>query len=168
MDLRSMLLDEIEMEMGNTRRVLERVPDDRMDWQPHAKSMSLARLASHLAVLPGSAVRMLSQDRFDMPAPGAPRPAPVVLTERAAMLDLFDTNVRDLRAMVESWNEADLLATWTFGRGGKVILAGPRVSSLRRFLLSHSIHHRGQLTVYLRENDVPLPPIYGPTADEDI
>jgi uncharacterized damage-inducible protein DinB len=168
MDLKKMMLDEIALEMANTRRVLERVPEDRMDWQPHAKSMSLSRLSSHLAYLPGLAVKWLSQDHADLPAAGAPRPAPLALKERAAILELFDANVRDLRAMAESWSEADLAATWTFTRGGQVLLTAPRLTALRRFLLSHSIHHRGQLTVYLRENDVPLPPIYGPTADEDI
>ncbi len=168
MDLKKMLLEEITLEMSNTRRVLERVPEDRMDWQPHAKSMSLSRLASHLAFLPGLAVKMFSQDRYEMGAPGTPRPTPFALPQRAAILDLFDTNVRDLRAMAESWSDADLASTWTFVRGGKVLIDGPRVPSLRRMLLSHSIHHRGQLTVYLRENDVPLPPLYGPTADEDI
>ncbi len=168
MDLRPILLDELKAEMANTRRVLERVPEERMDWQPHAKSMTMSRLASHLAELPGRAAKMLGQDSFDMTPPGATRPAPLMLRERAALLELFDANVRDMRAKVESWTEADVAAPWTLLRGGQTMFTATRFAAIRRMLVSHSIHHRGQLTVYLRENDVPLPPLYGPTADEAI
>jgi uncharacterized damage-inducible protein DinB len=168
MDLKPILLDELKAEMANTRRVLERVPEERMDWQPHAKSMTMSRLASHLAELPGRAVKLLGQDTFDLAPPGATRPAPLMLRERAALLELFDANVRDLRAIVESWTEADLATSWTLLRGGQTLFTATRFAAIRRMLVSHSIHHRGQLTVYLRENDVPLPPLYGPTADEAI
>jgi uncharacterized damage-inducible protein DinB len=168
MDVKSMLLEEIDQELGNTRRVLERVPEDRLTWKPHAKSMSLGRLATHLAEIPGGMAKRLSSESFTMSAPGTPRPEPLVAADRAALLEIFDASASQLKAVVGSWDEAALAAPWSLEAGGHTVFTKPRLAALRMMVLAHSIHHRGQLTVYLRENDVPLPAIYGPTADEGL
>jgi uncharacterized damage-inducible protein DinB len=166
MSLSQSLLPEFDNEMSNTRRLLERVPEDRMAWQPHAKSMSLARLATHLAELPGWGANVLRQEDLDLARARDAGYKPATVTARADILELFDTNVRDIRALIEEADDAALTAPWALRRGDMVLFKQPRIAALRNMLLSHMIHHRGQLTVYLRLNDVPLPPIYGPTADE--
>lgn len=166
MSLSQMLLPEFDHEMATTRRVLERVPDDKLDWQPHAKSMSLGRLASHVAELPGWVAKILPQDGFDMAA--APRRTPQVFPSRQELLDAFDRSVASARELIAATDDEAFRKVWTFSRGEQTIFALPRAGVLRTLLFNHVIHHRGQLTVYLRLNDVPVPSVYGPSADESV
>jgi uncharacterized damage-inducible protein DinB len=162
MSLSEMLIPEYDLEMANTRRVLERVPDEHLSWQPHAKSMSMGQLAGHLAMLPALGTFFLTQDSLDIatlpqpPAPGSAR----------EILDAFDQNVAGLRELITKTDDATFQQPWTLKHGGHEIMTMPRFAVIRGSLINHSIHHRGQLTVYLRLNDQPLPSIYGPTADE--
>jgi len=160
------LLPEYDNEMATTRRVLERLPEDRMEWLPHAKSMPLGRLATHLAELPGWGSVTLREDSFDISPPGGSGYVPATLNTRAEILELFDKNVASTRAIIESTDDEKFLQPWTFLKEGQQIFTLPRIAVLRTMLLNHVIHHRGQFSVYLRLNDVPVPSIYGPTADE--
>lgn len=162
MAIKDGVLAEFDHEMGVTRRLLDRIPDDRMAAAPHPKSMSLGGLATHLATLPQWTAIVMGQQMFDM-ADAPPRRA--AMTSRAAVLAEFDTSVRDARALLDK-TDAEYVAPWTLKRGGQQIFTMPRIGVFRSFVLSHSIHHRGQLSVYLRLNDIPVPAIYGPSADE--
>jgi uncharacterized damage-inducible protein DinB len=162
MSLSDMLIPEYDHEMSNTRRVLERVPAEHLGWQPHPKSRSLGQLAGHLAALPALGTFFLTQDSLDIAALPTP-PDPGSTQE---ILDAFDQNVARLRELIAQTDDATLMQPWTLKNGGQVVMTLPRLAVLRGSLLNHSIHHRGQLTVYLRLNDRPLPAIYGPTADE--
>ena len=156
------LLPEFDHEMTTTRKVLERVPEDKFDWKPHAKSFSLGSLATHVAALPACGAETLSQSEVDI-AGGQPPAAP---PSKAELMATFDTNVATTRSALVGKTDGELLATWTLKRGGKTIFSMPKANVLRSFVLSHLIHHRGQLSVYLRLLDVPVPSIYGPSADE--
>ena len=156
------LLPEFDHEMTITRKLLERVPDDQFGWKPHQKSFSLGQLAQHVATIPLWGGMTLSQAEFDLA--GGPQPSP--LKNRAEVLASFDDHVRDTRAALVGRTDAELMAPWALKRGDHVIFSMPRASVWRGFVLSHLIHHRGQLSVYLRMQDVPLPSMYGPSADE--
>ena len=163
---RSSLLPEFDHEMATTRRVLERVPEDRGGFKPHPKSMSLERLAGHVSEIPWWAEVTLEGSEFDVNPPGgAPQPA-VTMTSRAAMLADFDAKVRKARTLLAGTPDAAMMETWSLKAGGATVLSMPRVAVLRSFVMNHLIHHRAQLAVYLRMNDVPVPSIYGPSADE--
>jgi len=162
MAIKDALLTEYDHEMGTTRKLLERVPDDRLNWKPHAKSMSLGGLATHLSNIPHWATAILGQTGFDLAS--AP-PNLEMKTSRAEILAHFDRSSKEARAAMDKL-DAEWIAMWSLSRDGKEIFSVPRVAAFRSFVLSHVIHHRGQLSVYLRLNDVPVPPIYGPTADE--
>ncbi|MEZ5315870.1 MAG: DinB family protein [Vicinamibacterales bacterium] len=160
------LLPEFDHETAVARVLLERLPDGGLDWRPHEKSYSLGELAAHLAQIPHWGHAILDRDSYDMAGatPGARRPdAP---TTRPDILAAFDRTVAGLRRDLVDRTDAELEAPWKLLRDGEVLLMMPRVAAVRRFILHHLIHHRGQLTVYLRLRDVPLPPLYGPTADE--
>lgn len=165
MALRDMILPEFDREMATTRKTLERVPEGKPDWKPHDRSMSIGRLAGHLAELPIFAVRTFQGDSFDFQASGAP-PQPTVMTSRQQLLDLFDKNVAAARVAISKATDEDFQKTWTLLSGGKTIFSMPRLAVLRSMVLNHVIHHRGQLSVYLRLSNVPVPSIYGPSADE--
>ena len=156
------LLPEFDHEMTTTRKLLERVPDGRLDWKPHAKSFSLGQLAQHLATLPMWGTITINQSEFDT---AANPPSTETLT-RSQILTRFDENVANTRAALAGKTDAELMAPWTLKREDHVIFAMPKASVLRSFVLNHIIHHRGQLSVYLRMQDVPLPSMYGPSADE--
>lgn len=148
--------------MGTTRRLLERLPDDKLAWKPHDKSMTLAGLGTHLGNIPNWAARILNDSSFDL----ATTPPP--LEARASCADIlafFDQATKAARAFIDK-TDAEYLSRWTLLRGGQEIFSMPRIAAFRSFVLNHVIHHRGQLSVYLRLNNVPVPPIYGPTADE--
>jgi uncharacterized damage-inducible protein DinB len=162
MTIKDALLTDYDHEMGTTRRLLERVPDDKLSWKPHAKSMSLGALATHLAGIPRWAATILNEPAFDLAA--APQP-PADERSRAGILDMFDSIARQTRAWMDK-TDAEYESLWTLKRGGQQIFSVPRVAAFRSFVLHHVIHHRGQLSVYLRLNDVPVPAIYGPSADE--
>jgi uncharacterized damage-inducible protein DinB len=160
------LLPEFDHEMANTRRTLERVPDDRPDFRPHQKSATLARLAGHLTDIPWWAVTILTCDEYDMAPGGTPARTPHVMTTRDALLQRFDAEVAAARVALAATTDAAMAQSWALKREGRTLFSLPRGSALRSFVLSHVVHHRAQLGVYLRLNDVPVPSIYGPSADE--
>jgi uncharacterized damage-inducible protein DinB len=166
MALRDALLPEFDHEMATTRKTLERVPEGKPDWRPHPKSMTLGRLAGHLAELPSLGLAALQSESLDFNPPGAPPRQPLVMSSRKQLLDIFDQNVAAVRTALAGASDEHLMKTWTLQSGGRTIFSMPRVSVLRTFFMNHVIHHRGQLSVYLRENNVPVPSIYGPSADE--
>ena len=162
--IRDALLPEFDHEMGTTRRLLERVPDGGLAWKPHDKSMSLGELSGHLANLPMWGSIVLEHPSFDIASLGGRRmTAPA---SRAVLLQDFDGKVTAARGSLAQRSDAEMLAAWTLKNGGHEIFTMPRLSAVRTFVLNHSIHHRGQLSVYLRLLNVPVPAIYGPTADE--
>ncbi len=164
MPINQMLLPEYEMEMATTRRVLERVPWDDPDWAPHAKSMKLGRLAQHVAEIPGWLPVTLQQDELDLTGV-QPEPLP---KSTAELLSVFDKNAAAGRAaLAAATNDAAFGATWSLKAGGKTAFSGPRAGVVRGFVLNHLIHHRGQLSVYLRLKGLLVPSIYGPSADEN-
>jgi len=162
MAIREGLLAEFDHEMGTTRRLLERVPDDKLSWKPHGKSMSLAGLSTHLANLPHWGGTILNDTSFDLAA--AP-PNLAEKTSRAEILAAFDETVTKTRGLLDK-TDAELVAPWSLKRGGQEMFTMPRVAAFRTFVLYHTVHHRGQLSVYLRLNDIAVPAIYGPSADE--
>jgi DinB family len=164
MALSEALLSEFDQEMANTRRSLERVPGDKFDWKPHPKSMTLGSLATFLAILPSWGTTTIAQDSLDLLGPAPPAPA---ASSAKDLLELFDKNAADARRTIAGASDQHLMKPWTLLKGGKSLLSQPRIAVLRSFVMNHMIHHRGQLSVYLRMNDVPVPAIYGPSADEE-
>ena len=164
MPLVDALLPEFDREMALTRKVLERIPDQDLGWQPHQKSWPLGTLATHVARIAGWATATLAHDGFNIDGESGGTPA----ASRAEVLVAFDAHVRDARAALVGKTDAELLAPWTLKAQGHTVFTMPKTSVLRSFVLSHLIHHRGQLTVYLRLRDVPVPSIYGPSADESM
>ena len=165
MPLRDALLPEFDHEMANTRKTLERVPEDKLSWKPHEKSGTMGWLASHIADIPGWASATVDQDSIDI-APEGQHTAPAQAASRAEVLDKFDKNIAAARAAIAAAEDRVLMQPWSLLATGKVIFTIPKIAVLRGFVMSHSIHHRAQLGVYLRLNDVPVPAIYGPSADE--
>jgi uncharacterized damage-inducible protein DinB len=163
--VKHVLLPEYDHEMAVTRRLLERLPEREFAWRPHERSMSLGGLATHLANLPAWAKWILEGRDFDL-AEAAAIPRPAVPATTKELLDRFDANVGEARRRLDATLEGDFTAPWTLKNNHHVVFTMPRIAALRRFLMNHSIHHRGQLSVYLRLKNVPLPAMYGPTADE--
>jgi uncharacterized damage-inducible protein DinB len=157
------LLSEFDQEMANTRRTLERVPGDKFDWKPHPKSWNLRELATFLAILPSWGTTTIAQDSLDLLGPAPP---PTVASSAKDLVERFDKNVAGARGAIAGASDQHLMNPWTLLKGGKKLFSLPRIVVLRSFVMNHMIHHRGQLTVYLRMNDAPVPAIYGPTADE--
>jgi uncharacterized damage-inducible protein DinB len=153
---------DLEPELATTRRVLERLPDEHFDWKPHPKSFSFGTLATHVANLVHWQVMALTLDELDLGAQ-APQVRP---TDRDGVLRAFDANVEELRATMAGMQDAAFSETWTLRMGERVIMQMPRLGVMRMMSLNHMIHHRAQLGVYLRLLDLPVPPVYGPTADE--
>lgn len=166
MAIRDSFLAEFDHEMISTRQTLERVPEGKPDWAPHEKSMKMGRLAGHLAELSGWAATIINQDSLDFRPPGAPPMQPVVMTSRKQLLDLYDKKVAEARTAISTVSDESLMKPWSLLSGGQVIMTMPRVVFLRSFVMNHVIHHRAQLGVYLRLNNVPVPSVYGPSADE--
>ncbi len=162
-DLQTASFADFDLELETTRRVLERVPDHQLDWRPHEKSMSLGGLATHIADLLRWWQATLSSDGLDISV-RQPRPPRPETTE--ALLELWDRNADALRAHIADLTDADLTSDWSLRNGEQVFSTDPRHLVMRRWGMSHIVHHRGQLSVYLRLLDVPVPKIYGPTADE--
>ena len=156
------LLPEFDREMTTTRKVLERVPEDRFDWKPHARSFSLGALAAHVANLPTWGTETLAREEIEIGDGQQPTAPP----SKADLLATFDRNAAATRTALVGKSDAELLARWSLKRNGRVIFTMPKAAVLRSLVFSHLIHHRGQLTVYLRLLDVPVPSIYGPSADE--
>lgn len=162
MPLVDALLPEFDHEMTVTRKLLERVPEDKFAWKPHQKSMSLGELAQHVATLPMWGTMTLTQSEIDV---GGQQPLPPARS-RTELLASFDQNVKDARAALVGKADGEFMAPWSLKRGGQTIFSMPRATVWRSFVLSHLVHHRGQLSVYLRLQDVAVPSMYGPSADE--
>lgn len=156
------LLPEFDEEMKNTRKILERVPTDRLDYQPHPKSMSMSRLATHVAELPSWGSTTLDTELLEMDSGYTPR----IAKSNAELLEIFDKGVADARAKIAAATDADWAKLWTFKWNGQVVLSMPRTAVMRSVVMNHLIHHRAQLGVFLRLNDVAVPGMYGPSADE--
>ena len=161
-----MFLPEFDHELMTARKTLERIPEDKLGWKPHEKSMTLGRLAGHVAELAGWAVPTLTQDSLDFAPPGQPPYPPTIATSRKQVLDIFDKNREESRKAISGTSNEEFMKNWTLLRGGKVIMTMPKIAVLRSFCINHVIHHRAQLGVYLRLNDIAVPSVYGPSADE--
>jgi len=157
------LYADLDLELAATRRVLERVPFEHWDWRPHDKSFTLGKLATHLAALPRFAEAMASADELDM-AKDADVPPPI--SSRDELLAMFDERAARMREVVAGLDERRLAGHWKLRMGDAVFLDAPRSLLLRQHGISHPVHHRAQLTVYLRMLDVPVPGLYGPSADD--
>lgn len=157
------LLAELEQEAQTTRRVLERVPQAHLSWKPHPKSMSLGQLALHVATVPGSVAQLASQDTIPEP-PKAVQPEAATAAE---LVPALTASVAQARTLLSHFDDAAMMKTWRLLSNGRELMAMPRVAVVRAIMLNHWYHHRGQLLVYLRMHDVPLPSVYGPTADEN-
>ena len=156
------LIAELEQEAMTTRRVLERVPNDQLAWKPHQKSMSLGQLALHVATIPGNVAEIAAVSPFQVPP--FTQPAAATTSE---LLPALDASVAKARTILGGMDDAALAATWRLMHGDREVMALPRGAVLRSIMLNHWYHHRGQLSVYLRALNVPLPSIYGPSADEN-
>lgn len=164
MSIAAPFLQELALEAATTRRVLERVPEPSLSWRPHAKSMSLGQLAHHVATLPQQLSDFVAGDALDFSAAAGTPPA---ATSRPALLDAFDGSVAHAQRYLESLSDARALEMWTLKNGETPLFSAPRAGVIRSFLFNHWYHHRGQLVVYLRLLDVPVPSVYGPSADEN-
>lgn len=160
MNLNEPLIAELQLESATTRTMLGRVPSDRLSWKPHEKSRTLGELAGHIANLPGMFIATLNQDEFDR------YDYKSAADTVADILDLFDQNVAGALDVLKTLSDERMLAPWCYKYGEQVIFEMPRLIVIRTTALNHLIHHRGQSSVYLRLLNVPLPPVYGPTADE--
>lgn len=159
------LLPEFDLEMANTRKVLERVPEADFAWKPHAKSFSMGELAGHVASIPGWMTSTLVDDAFDVSPGGVPASFPKAASAKEAVA-MFDEGVPVARAALEAASDAAFLQSWSLLASGEPLFTMPRVGVVRSFVMNHLIHHRAQLGVYLRLRDVPVPALYGPSADE--
>lgn len=161
-----MLIPEFDREMAKTRRTLERIPEDNLSWKPHRKSWSMIELASHLANLLTWTRMALKEDSFNLSSPSGTRQKRRPASSREALLKIFDKNCSDARSLIQESNDDHLLEPWTLLLRGEEVFTQPRLTVIRSFVLNHTIHHRAQLGVYLRLNDIPVPGPYGPSADE--
>ena len=159
------VLMELEQEAKTTKRVLERVPEDKLGWKLHQKSMTLGQLAFHIATTPGSIAEMVVPDCCDL-KPDAFK-GPRTPSTKAEILEAFQQNLAAAREALNKLDDVAMSATWRLTIGGKDMLSVPRIGFIRSVMLNHSYHHRGQLSVYLRLLDVPVPSIHGPSADEN-
>lgn len=160
------LLAEFDNEMAGTRKHLERVPDDKFDWKPHEKSMTVRQLTTHLALFPSWMTDTLEKTSFDYAPVGGEPYQPPAVNSRKDLLEIFDRDVPKARAALKAASDAHLMQTWSLLEGGRTVFAMPRIAVLRGMVMNHMIHHRAQLGVYLRLNNVPVPGLYGPSADE--
>lgn len=162
MSISASMIAELEQEAVATRRVLQSLPEDQFSWRPHPKSFSLGELGLHVAQIPGAIVGMATQN-LDTP----PTFKQAAATSTAELLDTLDASLATAKASLGGWDDAAMAAEWSMSADGKPIMAMPRMALLRMVMLNHWYHHRGQLLVYLRLLDRPVPSVYGPTADEN-
>ncbi|HSK73126.1 MAG TPA: DinB family protein [Pyrinomonadaceae bacterium] len=163
MTLGQTLAAELKHEAVSTRKMLERVPEDKFDWQPHEKSMKLGRLASHVAEISHWVNAALTQDELDFATSDY---KPETANSARDLVEIFDKTVGEAAGLLENVSDEDIMRKWRLRNGEKIFFELPKIAVIRSMVLNHLIHHRGQLSVYLRLNDVPLPSVYGPTADE--
>lgn len=166
MSMGASLLPEFDQEMAGTRKVLERVPDNKLAWKIHDKSNTIGWVANHLAEIPGWVDMTLNQDSLDVAPPGGKPYESPNATSRERIVALFDENVRAARQAIATVSDEQLFKPWSLLKGGEVIFTMPRIAVLRGFVMNHIIHHRAILCVYLRVNDVPVPALYGPSGDD--
>jgi uncharacterized damage-inducible protein DinB len=157
---------ELEREGAATRRTLERVPEGQNDWKPHPKSMALGYLAALVATMPSWIISMVKEDEFDLQSPGARKFKPIEWRRRTDLIAALDASLADASAALSGATDDHLFGPWKFVVGGHVVSENPRHVMIRESVFNHLAHHRGQLTVYLRLNEAPVPAIYGPSADE--
>ncbi|MES1258096.1 MAG: DinB family protein [Acidobacteriota bacterium] len=162
MTISQILLPEFDQETASTRKILQSVPEDKFSWKPHAKSMTLGRLASHVAELGSWAAITVNQDKLEL----TPDQKPLNAASAAELLAAFEKAAADGRAAIEGASDEKLLAPWTLVYDGKTVFTLPKKAVLRGMVMNHMVHHRGQLSVYLRLLDIPVPGMYGPSADE--
>ena len=162
MSIAASLLPEFDQEMANTRKILELVPEDKLDWAPHEKSMKLGQLVGHLVEFPHWGLSTLQQDELVLVG----EYKPYVMTSRAELLQKFDKDVASLRKVVSETGDQDFGKTWTLTSGGNPIFAMPKIGVWRGMVMNHMVHHRAQLGVYFRLLNLPVPGMYGPSADE--
>jgi uncharacterized damage-inducible protein DinB len=166
MKISETLLPEFDQEMANTRKVLERVPAAKFSWKPHPKSFELGALSAHLANMADWAELTLTSDSFDYAPPGAPPYETPKFTSTEDLVAAFDKSIAKARTALAAADDSQMMAPWSLMAGGNVVMTMPRAAVVRTFVMNHIIHHRAQLTVYLRLNDIPVPGLYGPSADE--
>ena len=160
-EIGQMLLGELEQEAQATRRVLQRVPEDKLSWRPHPKSSSLGQLAMHVAIIPSLGMRVLATDVFEAPEFAQPE-----ARTAAELLSTLEESLAAARQFLTELTPERAEGMWRLVRGGRDLMSAPRLPMIRTLMFNHLYHHRGSLVVYLRLLDVPLPPVYGPTADE--
>ena len=166
MKITDALLPEFDQEAASTRKVLERVPDDKLTWKPHPKSFSMGSLATHIANMMGWTVDTITKDFFDFAPVGAPPYKEEPVKSRKELLEKWDKGVTAARAAIAGASDEHLMQPWSLMAGGQTLFTMPRIGCIRSFVMNHTIHHRAQLGVYLRLNDIPVPAVYGPSADE--
>jgi uncharacterized damage-inducible protein DinB len=162
MPIAQMLLPEFDQEMASTRKMLEIVPEDKLDYKPHERSMTLGRLAGHVAEMPGWIATTIRTESLDL----TPGMTPYVPKSRQELLEGFDKQVAEARALLAGASDEDMAKTWALTFAGKPVFSMPRAAVVRTSGMNHLIHHRAQLGVYLRLNNVEIPGMYGPSADE--
>jgi len=166
MSIAESILPEFEHEMAGTRKTLERIPDDKLDWKAHQKSNTIGWVSAHLAEIPGWVEGTLARDSWDInPVGGEPYKSPTA-TSRKQILDLFDKNVAAARKAIAATTDEAFMKQWSLLSAGKPMITMPRLGVIRGFVLNHTIHHRAYLCAYLRLNDIPVPALYGPSGDE--
>jgi uncharacterized damage-inducible protein DinB len=161
MTISEMLLPEFDQEMASTRKILECVPEDKITWKPHEKSMTMGRLAGHVAEMPGWAAVTIQQEKLEL----SPDQKPYTMTSKRELMETLDKNTADARKAIAGASDEHLGKTWSLIYGGQTVLSMPRAAILRGMVMSHMIHHRAQLGVYLRLNNIAIPGMYGPSAD---
>ena len=166
MSLSEALIPEFDQEMAGTRKVLERIPPDKLDWRAHEKSNSIGWVGMHLAEIPGWTESVLKEDCFDVDPPGGEPYRVADYSSVTQILEVFDIGVASARAALATTSDDAFAEPWSLLEGGKALLTLPRAVTFRSFIMNHSIHHRAHLCVYLRLNDVPVPSLYGGSADE--
>ena len=166
MSISHALLPEFDQEVATTRRVLDRLPEAKYGWKPHEKSFTAGRLASHIAEMGGWGSMTMTTEVFDFAPGGVQAFPPANFATKAELLGAYDKMMADTRTALAAAGDADFMVNWTLQNNGHTLMTMPRIAVIRTFVMNHVVHHRGQLSVYLRLLDVPVPSIYGPSADE--
>jgi len=162
MPIMDAILMEMDQEAQTTKRVLDRIPESKLTWKPHPKAFSLGQLALHIAAAPGNLAGIAAQDTVE-----APNFVQAEAKSRQEVLDAFSKGMEAAKSTLKKMDDAKLMSMWTLTKNGKVLMSVPRIGFIRSIMMNHVYHHRGQLSVYLRMLDVPVPSIYGPSADEN-
>jgi len=166
MSIAQSLLPELDQEMAGTRKTLERIPEDKFEWRPHPKSFTMIALGTHIANMVGWGSTTINTDSFDVAPPGGEPYQEKPAASKAELLEIFDKGLAEFREALAGASDEAMMADWSVLVGGQTFFTRPRTACLRDMIFNHLVHHRAQLTVYLRMNDVPVPALYGPSADE--